>query len=130
MKIALLIALGCCAVCFTFLWARSIFYQLKRRPATGGAKLIGAVPRPLDILLGFLTNFFDTLGIGSFATTSAALKLRNVIPDEVLPGTLNVGHCLPSVVEAFIFIAIVQVDVITLISMIAASVIGAWLGAG
>lgn len=130
MKTVLFLALGCCATWFVFLWFRAIYFQLKNRPGEGIKKFAGAVPRPLDFLIGFLANFFDTLGIGSFATTSAALKLRNAIADEILPGTLNVGHCLPTVAQAFIFIAIVQVDVTTLVSMIVASVLGAWLGAG
>jgi uncharacterized membrane protein YfcA len=87
-------------------------------------------PGPVDILIGFVTNFFDTLGIGSFAPTTAIFKLRNLVPDERIPGTLNVGHTPPSVAEAFIFIAIVTVDPTTLLSMIAASSLGAWLGAG
>jgi uncharacterized membrane protein YfcA len=37
---------------------------------------------------------------------------------------------LPSIAQAFIFIAVVQVDVLTLVLMIAASIVGAWLGAG
>src|SRR6185369_5412802 len=89
-------------------------------------------PRPTGLLtaIGFVTNFFDTLGIGSFAPTTSVFKLKRLVPDELIPGTLNVGHALPTIVEAFIFIAIVEVEPITLASMIAASVAGAWLGAG
>jgi uncharacterized membrane protein YfcA len=53
-----------------------------------------------------------------------------MVPDRVIPGTLNVGHTLPTVAEALIYTAIIPVDVTTLISMIAAAVLGAWLGAG
>ena len=81
-------------------------------------------------LVGFVMCFFDTLGIGNFATTTSAFKFRSSIPDEQIPGTLNVGYALPTVVQAFIYISIVQVDVLTLALMIAASVAGAWLGAG
>jgi uncharacterized membrane protein YfcA len=80
--------------------------------------------------IGFVTNFFDTLGIGSFAPTTSIFKLKKMVPDEKIPGTLNVGHALPTVAQAFIFIAIVQVEMTTLIGMIAASIAGAWLGAG
>ncbi len=80
--------------------------------------------------VGFITNFFDTLGIGSFAPTTALYKLRNLVPDETIPGTLNVGHTLPVITQAFIYIAIVQVETTTLISLMAASVLGMWLGAG
>ena len=53
-----------------------------------------------------------------------------MVPDRIIPGTLNVGHTLPTIVQAFIFTAIIPVDVLTLFRMIAAAVLGAWLGAG
>jgi uncharacterized membrane protein YfcA len=87
-------------------------------------------PRAVDMLLGLVTNFFDTLGIGCFAPTTAAFKLFRRVPDEAIPGTLNVGHAIPAITEAFIFIAAVTVEPLTLISMIAAAVLGAWFGAG
>ncbi len=89
-------------------------------------------PRPTGLLtlIGFVTNFFDTLGIGSFAPTTSIFKLKRLVPDELIPGTLNVGHALPTIAEAFVFIAIVEVEPLTLAGMIAASVAGAWLGAG
>jgi uncharacterized membrane protein YfcA len=91
-------------------------------------------PPLLDALIGlgigFVTDFFDTLGIGSFAPTTALFKFFKFLPDEKIPGTLNVGHGLPTITEALLFIAVVRVDPLTLVSMIAASVVGAWLGAG
>jgi uncharacterized membrane protein YfcA len=53
-----------------------------------------------------------------------------MVDDRIIPGTLNVGLTLPTVVETFIYSTIIPVDVTTLFSMIAASVLGAWLGAG
>jgi uncharacterized membrane protein YfcA len=87
-------------------------------------------PTLAEIAIGAVTNFFDTLGIGSFATTTALFRFLRLVPDRVIPGTLNVGHALPTVAQAFIFTAVIPVDVVTLISMIAAAVLGAWLGAG
>jgi uncharacterized membrane protein YfcA len=87
-------------------------------------------PRFSDLLVGFVTNFFDTLGIGCFAPTTAYYKLRSRMPDDEIPGTLNTGHALPAMTEALIFIAIVSVDMTTLVSMIVAAVLGAWLGVG
>ncbi|HEY2035718.1 MAG TPA: sulfite exporter TauE/SafE family protein, partial [Steroidobacteraceae bacterium] len=87
-------------------------------------------PRPFDLAVGFITNFFDTLGIGNFAPTTAALKFTRRIADEDIPGTLNVGHALPVLTEALIFIAAIVVDPRLLIAMIVASILGAWLGAG
>lgn len=81
-------------------------------------------------LVAFVMCFFDTLGIGNFATTTSMFKLRRSVRDEWIPGTLNVGYTLPTVAQAFIYISIVQVDFATLLSMIAAAVLGAWLGAG
>lgn len=80
--------------------------------------------------IGFATNFFDTLGIGSFAPTTALLRGFKQIQDKVLPGTLNVSCTIPVVAEAFIFITVITVEPITLIGMLAAATLGAWLGAG
>jgi uncharacterized membrane protein YfcA len=80
--------------------------------------------------VGWLTNFLDQLGIGSFATTTSFFRAFKMVPDRIIPGTLNVGHTLPTVVEALVTVAIIPVDTVTLFSMIAASVLGAWLGAG
>src|SRR5512132_2193947 len=80
--------------------------------------------------VGWLTNFLDTLGIGSFATTTAMFRAFRMVPDRIIPGTLNAGHTLPTIVQAFFYISVIPVDVVTLISMIAAAVAGAWLGAG
>jgi uncharacterized membrane protein YfcA len=80
--------------------------------------------------VGWLTNFLDQLGIGSFATTTALFRAFKMVPDRIIPGTLNVGHTLPTVVEALVTVAIIPVDTLTLFSMVGASVLGAWLGAG
>jgi uncharacterized membrane protein YfcA len=87
-------------------------------------------PTPLSIVTGAVTNFMDALGIGSFATSTAIFRAFKMVPDRVIPGTLNAGHTLPTVAQAFIFTALIPVDVLTLFSMIAAAVAGAWLGAG
>jgi uncharacterized membrane protein YfcA len=80
--------------------------------------------------VGFFADFLDALGVGSFATTSSIYKLLGVIPDDLIPGTLNVGYTLPSIAEAFIFISVIPVDFKTMLSMIAAASAGAWFGAG
>jgi len=108
------------------LWYGVRWYMLERQRAQQTARH----PDAGDIAIGFFANFFDTLGIGSFAPTTAVFKFRRRIADENIPGTLNVGHALPTVTEALIFIAVVSVDLYTLIGMIAAAVLGAWLGVG
>jgi uncharacterized membrane protein YfcA len=87
-------------------------------------------PTGLMLAIGFVTNFFDTLGIGSYATTTTAFKFWKLVPDQQIPGTLNTGHVLPTIVQALIFITGVAVDFRTLALLIAAACAGAWLGAG
>jgi uncharacterized membrane protein YfcA len=116
--LAVIAALG--AFC-TWRW----FVTERAQAARAAAK-----PGVLHLVIGFVTNFFDTLGIGSFAPTTAAFKFRRVVADEMIPGTLNVGHMLPTVAQGLIFIGVVRVGPATLVSMMAASAIGAWLGAG
>ncbi len=88
------------------------------------------VPTRGQTTLAFVANFFDTLGIGSYAPTTAAFRFFGMVPDEKIPGTLTVGYVLPTVAQAFIFISIIQVEMQTLVLLILASVIGSWLGAG
>ncbi len=123
MKAALLLALALLTSTYIVYWL------LSARKSRGAS---GKDSRPSWLLgaIGFVTNFFDTLGIGSFAPTTSIFKLRKLVPDELIPGTLNVGHALPTIAQAFIYITIVKVDMVTLIAMIAASVVGAFLGAG
>jgi uncharacterized membrane protein YfcA len=89
-----------------------------------------AMPTWFQAAIGFVTAFFDTLGIGSFATTTTVFKLRQMVPVKLIPGTLNVGHTLPTITQAFIYTRLVPVDAGTLVMMIVAAVVGSWLGAG
>ena len=81
-------------------------------------------------LTGFVGNFFDTLGIGSFAIETAMLKFMKQTEDRLLPATLNVGNAIPTVLQAVIFVRIIEVEPVTLILMVVASGLGALLGAG
>ena len=81
--------------------------------------------------VGFITNFFDTLGIGSFAPTVALNKFTKMgVKDRELPGLLNVADTLPVMLEAVIFTTVIEVEPLTLISMLAAAALGSYLGAG
>ena len=82
-----------------------------------------------NAMVGIVANFFDTLGIGSFATSSALFKIRGSIDDINVPGTLNVGDSFPVLAEAFLFFSLVTVDPVTLISMLVAATVGSALGA-
>ncbi|AGM25025.1 sulfite exporter TauE/SafE family protein [Spiroplasma chrysopicola] len=79
---------------------------------------------------GFVANFFDTLGIGSFAISVVMLNNFKISKDsKKLPGILNVGCTIPVIFEAIIFMTAVKVDITTLIVLIVASILGAYLGA-
>jgi len=123
-KQILLIVLGVVTAIYIVVW----FAYLRRTFGAGAPKERISLAPQLGI--GFLANFMDTLGVGSFAITSSIYKLLNAIPDDLIPGTMNVGHALPTATEAFIFVAVVAVEFRTLALMIAAAVLGAWFGAG
>lgn len=113
------LVLGALTAMFLVDWA----ITLRGRPGL-------ARPTLLQLAVGFITNFFDTLGIGSYAPTTALFRYFKLVPDERIPGTLNVGHTPPTMVEAFVFILIVHVDMVTLAVMVTAAACGAWFGAG
>ncbi|EMF0109794.1 sulfite exporter TauE/SafE family protein [Enterococcus hirae] len=79
--------------------------------------------------IGLITDFLDTLGIGSFAPTTMLLEFTKQLDnDRQLPGTLNVAHSIPVIIEAFIFITVVKVSPITLFSLVAAAIVGSFVG--
>jgi uncharacterized membrane protein YfcA len=116
------------AIWFVARWAHALRRAAGTSSATDPALQAGR-PSWLQTLTGAVTNFFDTLGIGSFATTTSLYRLWKLVPDRLIPGTLNVGHTLPTVAQALIYIAIIEVDLRTLVVLIASAVLGALLGA-
>lgn len=125
-KTLLLAALAVVTLGFVAYWAS----HLRGAVGAKGHEDAPSPPTIFQALVGFVTNFFDTLGIGSYAPTTAIFKLRNLVPDERIPGTLTVGHALATITQAFIFIRVVDVDGPTLLLMIVTAIAGAWLGAG
>ncbi|MBS1813180.1 MAG: sulfite exporter TauE/SafE family protein [Acidobacteria bacterium] len=121
LKITLLVTLGILSAVFVFWWWRS------RRVPSDDAQ---CRPSLSQLAIGFGTNFFDTLGIGSFATTTTAFKLLRMVRDEFIPGTMIAGHTLPIMAQAFIFMTVVKVDPVLLALTMVAMALGGWLGAG
>jgi uncharacterized membrane protein YfcA len=119
---ALFIALGVLTVVYLVVWTT----EARRQPDTPDR----GAPDAERVAVGFVANFFDALGIGSFATSTTYFRLRKLVADELIPGSLNVGYTLPTATQAFIFISVVAVDSWTLLLMIATAVAGAWFGAG
>jgi uncharacterized membrane protein YfcA len=118
-KLGLLAALGVVNVAFVLAWVR----DARRRS-------VRPVPKLADIAIGFVTDFLDALGIGSFAPTTALFKFRGTPADELIPGTLNVGHNAAAFVETVLLVTAVAVEPILLVAMVASATLGAWLGAG
>lgn len=118
MLIALLILLGVAVLAYGYALVRAAF-----------ARRVG--PRAEALALGAVVNFFDTLGIGSFAPTTAWIKFRKLVPDSFIPATLNVGHALPTITQSAIFLVILGVHVspVLLVSCIVAAVLGGLVGA-
>lgn len=117
-KLLLLIGLGLVA-------AYHLVSLVRGLPKLGSVK-----PTPGFILTGVVTDFFDTLGIGSFATTTTIYRSTKWVKDALIPGTLNAGHTFSTLAQAFIYTQVVEVDPVTLVGMIIAAVVGSWVGAG
>ena len=118
MLLALLLPLALASLVFTVILVRSAIAN-------------GTVPRAEAVALGAITNFFDTLGIGSFAPTMAWFKFRKLVPDRLIPSTMLVGHSLPSIQQAFIFLILLGllVDPILIVGCAVALMLGGLIGA-
>jgi uncharacterized membrane protein YfcA len=87
-------------------------------------------PLLIEYPLGLVFGFFDTLGIGSFAPTTAALKFQGKIADDLIPGTLNVGLNVAAMLEMIIMVSSIAINPVLLMSTILSAALGAWVGAG
>lgn len=124
MKDVLLLALVLLALAYIAVLVRA--WRKANEQMPGSATL----PSLHQGLIGFVTNFFDSLGIGNFAPTTVWFRITKMVPDERIPGTMNAGHTLPVMLMGLLFIESVEVETTTLLSMIGASIAGAWFGAG
>ena len=119
------IIIGCLGI-LTFIFSTYLFKDL----ANNKYRFENQTSFLITSIIGFITNFFDTLGIGSFAPLTALLRGFKQIEDKLIPGTLNVSVTIPVMIEAFVFITIIKVEKITLFLMIVAAIIGSAIGAG
>lgn len=99
------------------------FHELRRAKVNATNRFVPG------FLIGLVTDFGDTLGIGSFATTTALFKVTHFLDDDrKLPGTMNAAHAIPVFVEALLFLTAVKIELTTLIPMTLAAMTGAALG--
>jgi uncharacterized membrane protein YfcA len=117
-RIVLYSALALVQLVFIVVWVRAVRrHKLAMRPSTS------------DIAIGCGTCFLDTLGIGNYAQITALFKLRGNPPDELIPGTLNVGNAIGIIFSALLFVEMIEVSPVLLTSMVLAAGAGAWVGA-
>lgn len=119
----LLIALAILGVWFLYIFIKEAIKAKKE----GRIEKEGNVP--LFAFLGTVINFFDALGIGSFAVSTGVFKIGKIMDDKLIPGTLNVATTTALIAEAFIYMSIVQVDPLTLLLTIICAMLGAYVGA-
>jgi uncharacterized membrane protein YfcA len=117
MLIALLLPLALAVLTFGFILLRS---SIQSR----------STPNLEAMLVGVIVNFFDALGIGSFAPTAAWLKFRRLVPDGLIPQTMLVGLTPPSIVEAIIFLWLLggKIDAPLLVGCVLALLLGGLVG--
>src|SRR5438067_12936863 len=117
MLIALLVPMGLAILAFAAILLRA---AIARR----------ASPDPEAIVLGAIANFFDTLGIGSFAPTTAWFKFRRMVPDRLIPQTMLCGLTPPAMTESIVFLIGlgVLVDRTLLVSCVIAVFLGGLVG--
>jgi uncharacterized membrane protein YfcA len=118
-QIGFFAALFAISAVFAIAWVRAA----KRGPESNR-------PTVAAMSVGAVTSFLDTLGIGSFAPTTALFKLLRIVKDELIPGTLNVGLAASGIAEAIIYVKSIVIDPALLAGTISSAVLGAWLGAG
>ncbi len=118
MLIALLVVLGLAVAAYILALGRIAIGQ-RVRPSVEAMGLSAVV------------NFFDTLGIGSFAPTTAWLKFRRLVPDRLIPPTMVTGLTPPAMAQSIIFFIFFSgvVDPLLLVGCALATMIGGIVGA-
>ena len=101
-----------------------MLYQLKRAPVVRvpfrlKCKLVGS---------GVVAFIADTIGIGSFAVNIAMAKLLGTFEDDELPAMNNGAQVIPGVLESIFFMKLIDVDMTTLITLVAGTCVGGVIG--
>ncbi|MEG2638241.1 MAG: permease [Clostridiales bacterium] len=126
MNVALLINIGIIlfALAFAVVFVKDLLAH-KADLKVGGIKSTVSLS-----LISVVALFFDTLGIGCYAPLTACYKTFKLVPDRLIPGTLNAACVMSMAFESIIFITVIEVETLTLVVLIGAAAIGAFIGAG
>ena len=72
--------------------------------------------------------FLSSFGISDFAISTILYRMKNLVSDKILPGTLNTQCVAPVAVMALAFISVIKVEVLTLVVCILAQISGSYIG--
>lgn len=80
------------------------------------------------IFSGIVAFIADTLGVGSFAVNVTLAKLLGTFRDDELPAVNNGAQVIPGTIESLFFMHLVDVDLTTLLTLVAGTCVGGLLG--
>jgi len=110
-------------ILLTIICALGFFLGLKRETTSlsfsESSKLFGS---------GILAFIADTLGVGSFAVNTALAKILGTAEDFEIPALNNGAQVIPGALSALFFITYVDVDIVTLYTLVIGTCVGGIIG--
>jgi len=79
--------------------------------------------------IGFIASFTDAIFVGSYVTTMGLNKAfkTKMVPSK-MPGNMTIGYAPAQILESTIFSVVFDVDIVTLVVMMVACIIGGLVG--
>lgn len=111
-------------VILTLTCVAAMLYRLKQQPAVA-LSFVDYIKLSISGIVAFIA---DTLGIGSFAVNVAMAKTLKTFPDEELPAMNNGAQVIPGAIESLFFMHMVEVDLTTLLTLVAGTCFGGLIG--
>ena len=101
-----------------------MIYKLTKQPAV----LVSAMDYCKLTISGILAFISDAVGLGSFAINIALAELLGTFHDDELPAMNNGAQVIPGIVESLFFMQIIDVEMTTLVTLVAGACVGGVLG--
>ena len=80
------------------------------------------------VMSGIIAFIADTIGVGSFAVNVALAKSLGTFRDDELPAVNNGAQVIPGTIESLFFMQLVDVDLMTLVTLVAGTCLGGVIG--
>lgn len=77
---------------------------------------------------GIIAFIFDTIGVGSFAVNTALSQILKTFDDNEMPAVNNGAQVIPGMIESIFFITVINVELKTLLILVAGACIGGMIG--